>query len=120
MGSPFGNIEVRGARANNLKNIALEIPRRQIVVFTGASGSGKSSLVFDTIAAESQRLINETFATFVQLFLPRYGQPDADAPHCTVPSVGRLVRLAVRSLQRVSKNDEVQARRKHTSPTITV
>jgi excinuclease UvrABC ATPase subunit len=58
MGSPFGNIEVRGARANNLKNISLDIPRRQITVFTGVSGSGKSSLVFDTIAAESQRLIS--------------------------------------------------------------
>jgi excinuclease UvrABC ATPase subunit len=79
MGSPFGNIEVRGARENNLKNISLDIPRRQITVFTGVSGSGKSSLVFDTIAAESQRLINETFSTFVQMFLPRYGQPEADA-----------------------------------------
>ncbi|HLK36018.1 MAG TPA: excinuclease ABC subunit UvrA [Polyangiaceae bacterium] len=79
MGSPFGNIEVRGARENNLKNVSLEIPRRRLTVFTGVSGSGKSSLVFDTIAAESQRLINETFPTFVQLFLPRYGQPDADA-----------------------------------------
>jgi excinuclease UvrABC ATPase subunit len=72
---------VRGAPENNLKNISLDIPRRQITVFTGVSGSGKSSLVFDTIAAESQRLINETFSTFVQLFLPRYGQPDADALH---------------------------------------
>ena len=81
MSSPFGNIEVRGARENNLKNISLDIPRRQITVFTGVSGSGKSSLVFDTIAAESQRLINETFSTFVQMFLPRYGQPDADALH---------------------------------------
>jgi excinuclease UvrABC ATPase subunit len=80
-GSPFGNIEVRGARENNLKSISLDIPRRQITVFTGISGSGKSSLVFDTIAAESQRLINETFPTFVQMFLPRYGQPDADALH---------------------------------------
>ncbi|MEP7123237.1 MAG: excinuclease ABC subunit UvrA [Byssovorax sp.] len=81
MGSPFGSIEVRGARQNNLKNISLDIPRRQITVFTGVSGSGKSSLVFDTIAAESQRLINETFSTFVQTFLPRFGQPDADALH---------------------------------------
>jgi excinuclease UvrABC ATPase subunit len=79
--SPFGNIEVRGARENNLKNISLDIPRRQITVFTGVSGSGKSSLVFDTVAAESQRLINETFSTFVKLFLPRNGQPDADALH---------------------------------------
>ncbi|MFT3926672.1 MAG: excinuclease ABC subunit UvrA [Myxococcales bacterium] len=81
MSSPFGNIEVRGARENNLKNISLDIPRRKLTVFTGVSGSGKSSLVFDTIAAESQRLINETFSTFVQNFLPRYGQPDADALH---------------------------------------
>jgi excinuclease UvrABC ATPase subunit len=81
MDSPFGSIEVRGARENNLKNISLDIPRRQITVFTGVSGSGKSSLVFDTIAAESQRLINETFSTFVQYFLPRYGQPDADSLH---------------------------------------
>jgi excinuclease ABC A subunit len=77
----FGSIEVRGARENNLKNISLDIPRRQITVFTGVSGSGKSSLVFDTIAAESQRLINETFSTYVQMFLPRYGQPDAEALH---------------------------------------
>jgi excinuclease UvrABC ATPase subunit len=74
----FGAIQVRGARENNLKNISLDIPRRKITVFTGVSGSGKSSLVFDTIAAESQRLLNETFSTFVQTFLPRYGQPDVD------------------------------------------
>src|ERR1700744_5298112 len=77
----FGAIQVRGARENNLKNVSLNIPRRKITVFTGVSGSGKSSLVFDTIAAESQRLINETFSTFVQSFLPRYGEPDADALH---------------------------------------
>lgn len=70
---------MRGARENNLKNISLDIPRRKITVFTGVSGSGKSSLVFDTIAAESQRLLNETFSTFVQNFLPRYGQPDVDS-----------------------------------------
>lgn len=81
MRSAFGSIEVRGARENNLKNVSLDIPRRKITVFTGISGSGKSSLVFDTIAAESQRLINETFSTFVQMFLPHYGQPDADALH---------------------------------------
>ena len=74
----FGSIQVRGARENNLKNISVDIPRRAITVFTGVSGSGKSSLVFDTIAAESQRLLNETFSTFVQNFLPRYGQPDVD------------------------------------------
>ncbi|MEP6730950.1 MAG: excinuclease ABC subunit UvrA [bacterium] len=75
---PFGSIQVRGARENNLKNVSVDIPRRKITVFTGVSGSGKSSLVFDTIAAESQRLLNETFSTFVQNFLPRYGEPDVD------------------------------------------
>ncbi|MFN4202664.1 MAG: ATP-binding cassette domain-containing protein [Tabrizicola sp.] len=71
-------IRVRGARANNLKNVSLDIPKRRITVFTGVSGSGKSSLVFGTIAAESQRLINESYPAFVQQFLPHYGQPDAD------------------------------------------
>lgn len=75
----FGSIQVRGARENNLKNVSVDIPRRKITVFTGVSGSGKSSLVFDTIAAESQRLLNETFSTYVQSFLPRYGQPDVDS-----------------------------------------
>jgi excinuclease UvrABC ATPase subunit len=74
----FSAIHVRGARENNLQNISVDIPRRRITVFTGVSGSGKSSLVFDTIAAESQRLLNDTFPTFVQNFLPRYGQPDVD------------------------------------------
>src|SRR5882672_12752268 len=74
----FGTIQVRGARENNLKNISVDIPRRKITVFTGVSGSGKSSLVFDTIAAESQRLLNETFSTFVRNFLPRISQPSAD------------------------------------------
>ncbi len=74
-----GNIEIRGARENNLKGISLDIPKRKITVFTGVSGSGKSSLVFATIAAESQRLINETFPMFVQSLLPHYGQPDADS-----------------------------------------
>lgn len=74
----YGSIIVRGARENNLKNVSLDIPKRRITVFTGVSGSGKSSLVFGTIAAESQRLINETYPAFVQQFMPRYGQPDAD------------------------------------------
>ena len=71
-------IEVHGARENNLKNISLEIPKQKITVFTGVSGSGKSSLVFDTLAAEAQRQLNETFTAFVQGFLPSYGQPDVD------------------------------------------
>ncbi|MBJ3786079.1 excinuclease ABC subunit UvrA [Devosia sp. MSA67] len=74
----YGAIVIRGARENNLKNVSLDIPKRRITVFTGVSGSGKSSLVFGTIAAESQRLINETYPAFVQQFMPSYGQPDAD------------------------------------------
>ncbi len=72
-------IELRGARENNLKNISLRIPKRAITIFTGVSGSGKSSIVFDTLAGEAQRLLNETFSMFVRNFLPRYPQPDADA-----------------------------------------
>jgi excinuclease ABC A subunit len=75
----YGSIEIRGARENNLKDVSLDIPKRKITVFTGVSGSGKSSLVFGTIAAESQRLINETYPAFVQQFMPRYGQPDAES-----------------------------------------
>lgn len=71
-------IEIRGARENNLKDVSVKIPKRQIVIFTGVSGSGKSSLVFDTIAAESQRLLNDNFSMFVQGFLPRISQPDTD------------------------------------------
>ncbi|MEU7022516.1 excinuclease ABC subunit UvrA [Streptomyces sp. NPDC046203] len=71
-------IRVHGARENNLKDIGIEIPKRRLTVFTGVSGSGKSSLVFDTIAAESQRLINETYSTFVQGFMPSLGRPDVD------------------------------------------
>lgn len=72
-------IEIRGARENNLKNVSLRIPKRKITIFTGVSGSGKSSLVFDTIATEAQRLLNENFSMFVRNFLPRFSQPDADA-----------------------------------------
>ncbi len=71
-------IRVQGARANNLKDISLEIPKRRLTVFTGVSGSGKSSLVFGTIAAESQRLINETYSAFVQGFLPALARPEVD------------------------------------------
>jgi excinuclease UvrABC ATPase subunit len=76
---PQEYIELRGARENNLKNVSLRIPKRKITIFTGVSGSGKSSIVFDTIATESQRLLNENFSMFVRNFLPRYSQPDADA-----------------------------------------
>jgi excinuclease UvrABC ATPase subunit len=72
-------IEVRGARENNLKGISLDIPKRRLTVFTGVSGSGKSSLVFGTIAAESRRLINETYTAFIQSFMPSVPRPDADA-----------------------------------------
>lgn len=72
-------IELIGARQNNLKNVNVRIPKRQITIFTGVSGSGKSSIVFDTIAAEAQRLLNETFSAFVRNFLPKVTQPDADA-----------------------------------------
>src|ERR1700733_13976079 len=71
-------ISVHGARENNLKDISVEIPKRRLTVFTGVSGSGKSSLVFDTIAAESQRLINETYSAFVQGFMPTLARPEGD------------------------------------------
>ncbi|MFF7751745.1 ATP-binding cassette domain-containing protein [Streptomyces sp. NPDC007971] len=71
-------IRVHGARENNLKDVSIEIPKRRLTVFTGVSGSGKSSLVFDTIAAESQRLINETYSAFVQGFMPNLARPDVD------------------------------------------
>ncbi|WP_341394433.1 excinuclease ABC subunit UvrA [Arthrobacter sp. G119Y2] len=71
-------IRVQGARANNLRDISVEIPKRRLTAFTGVSGSGKSSLVFGTIAAESQRLINETYSAFVQGFMPNLARPDVD------------------------------------------
>ncbi|MFI8359997.1 ATP-binding cassette domain-containing protein [Streptomyces sp. NPDC085612] len=74
-------IQVRGARENNLANVSLDIPKRRLTVFTGVSGSGKSSLVFGTIAAESQRMINETYTAFIQSFMPTLGRPDVDGLH---------------------------------------
>jgi len=71
-------IRVQGARVNNLKNVSVELPKRRLTVFTGVSGSGKSSLVFGTIAAESQRLINETYSSFVQGFMPTMSRPEVD------------------------------------------
>jgi excinuclease UvrABC ATPase subunit len=92
-----GSIIIRGARENNLKDVSLDIPRGAITVFTGVSGSGKSSIVFDTIAAESQRLLNETLPAFVQSFLPHYGQPDADV-------IGELSAAIVVDQQRIGGN----------------
>src|SRR5881275_843063 len=73
-----GLIRVQGARENNLKDVSVEIPKRRLTVFTGVSGSGKSSLVFSTIAAESQRMINETYSAFVQGFMPTLARPEVD------------------------------------------
>src|SRR5919107_207644 len=76
---PAGNlIRVHGARVNNLKDLSVELPKRRLTAFTGVSGSGKSSLVFSTIAAESQRLINETYSAFLQGFMPSLARPEVD------------------------------------------
>ena len=72
------NIIIRGLKQNNLKNISLEIPKNKIIVFTGVSGSGKSSIVFDTIAAESQRQMNETYSAWVRGRLPKYEKPNVE------------------------------------------
>lgn len=74
-------IEIVNARENNLKNVSLQIPKGQITVFTGVSGSGKSSIVFDTVAQEAGRQLNETYSSFVRTFLPKYRRPEADAIH---------------------------------------
>src|SRR4051794_10496856 len=71
-------IRVQGARENNLKDVSIELPKRRLTVFTGVSGSGKSSLVFSMIAAESQRMINETYSAFVQGFMPTLARPEVD------------------------------------------
>ena len=71
-------IKIEGAYENTLKHISLDIPKKQITIFTGVSGSGKSSLVLDTIATSSRRELNETFSSFVQQYLPKYGRPHVD------------------------------------------
>src|ERR1700684_2274247 len=78
VGDSHDVIRVHGARVNNLKDVSVEIPKRRLTVFTGVAGSGKSSLVFGTIAAESQRLINETYSAFVQGFMPTLARPEVD------------------------------------------
>ncbi|MGN6475524.1 MAG: excinuclease ABC subunit UvrA, partial [Mycobacteriales bacterium] len=80
-------IRIQGARENNLKSVSVEIPKRRLTVFTGVSGSGKSSLVFGTIAAESQRLINETYSAFVQGFMPTLARPDVDVLEGLTPAI---------------------------------
>ena len=80
-------IRVHGARVNNLRDVSVEIPKRRLTVFTGVSGSGKSSLVFDTIAAESQRLINETYSTFVQGFMASLARPEVDVLDGLTPAI---------------------------------
>src|SRR5437879_13203309 len=80
-------IRVTGARVNNLKDVSVELPKRRLTVFTGVSGSGKSSLVFGTIAAESQRLINETYSAFVQGFMPSLARPDVDGLEGLTPAL---------------------------------
>ncbi len=80
-------LRVQGARVNNLKNVSVEIPKRRLTVFTGVSGSGKSSLVFGTIAAESQRMINETYSAFVQGFMPTLARPDVDVLDGLTPAI---------------------------------
>src|SRR3981081_604601 len=76
---PQEYISIRGARENNLKDVTLQIPKRKLTIFTGVSGSGKSSIVFDTIATEAQRQLYENFSLFIRNFLPRYPPPEADA-----------------------------------------
>ncbi len=85
--TPWGAIQVRGARENNLREVTLSIPKRKLTVFTGVSGSGKSSLVFETIAAESQRLINETYSAFLQGFMATPPRPDVDQLENLTPAI---------------------------------
>ena len=80
-------IKIRGLRQNNLKNVSLDIPKNKIIVFTGVSGSGKSSIVFDTIAAESQRQMNETYTAWIRGRLPKYEKPNVEMIDHLNPSV---------------------------------
>ena len=99
-------IRVQGARENNLKDVSLEIPKRRLTVFTGVSGSGKSSLVFDTIAAESQRLINETYSAFVQGFMPTLARPEVDV-------LDGLTTAIIINQERMGANASLHGRHRH-------
>ena len=98
-------IEIRGARENNLKDVSLRIPKRKITIFTGVSGSGKSSIVFDTIATEAQRQLYENFSLFVRNFLPKYPQPEADAIENLSMAVDRGPEAARRRLALHGRHD---------------
>jgi excinuclease UvrABC ATPase subunit len=98
-------IEIRGARENNLKDITLRIPKRQITIFTGVSGSGKSSIVFDTIATEAQRQLYENFSLFVRSFLPKYPPPEADAIENLSMAVNRRSETAWRRVALHRRHD---------------
>ncbi|MDN6258600.1 MAG: excinuclease ABC subunit A, partial [Corynebacterium sp.] len=87
MSDSHDTIHVRGARANNLKNIDVDLPKRKLTVVTGVSGSGKSSLVFGTVAAESRRLIDETYSAFIQGFMPSLPRPDVDVLENLSPAI---------------------------------
>src|SRR4051794_33206932 len=80
-------IVIRGARENNLKNVVLQIPKRKLTVFTGVSGSGKSSIVFDTIGAGAQRLLNETYTAFIRNRLPKFKRPETDSIENLSPAI---------------------------------
>jgi excinuclease UvrABC ATPase subunit len=106
----MANIKIVNARQNNLKNISLEIPKKKIVVFTGVSGSGKSSLVFETIGAEAQRQINETQNSFVRNRLQHYGIPDVDKiENLNVPIIINQKRLGGNARSTVGTATDVYA-----------
>ena len=93
-------IRIHGAKQNNLKNISVDIPKHQITVFTGRSGSGKSSLVLNTIAAESERLLNETYSTYIQHQLAQFSKPKVDLiEHLPVAMIINQKRLGVKLVQ---------------------
>lgn len=103
-------IKVHGARQNNLKDISLEIPKHQLTVFTGRSGSGKSSLVFNTLAAESERLLNESYSTYIQNQLVQYAKPDVDAiEHLPVAMIINQKRLGGNSRSTVGTISDIYA-----------